>query len=101
MKNINNIANNPQPYYFKELLKIAIKYNIDSLDLSIACQVNFFFENLNDYDFEKACELIKDTYLKTDDLTIPLLALSLKNLIKIDKLKLKDITKQNLIDRYI
>ena len=57
--------------YYRTLLKKADKYNINVVDLEVAYELNGCLNTkISDKKFDEACGLIKETYLKYEDLTI-------------------------------
>ena len=105
-KRINNVLKNTdeivlidEELSFKETLKLASKFNINSFDLEIANEVAFQFNSyeikLTNKQFEKVCTMVKDAYLKSEDLTIEKLVETYIILIKRGEEK---ITKRMLID---
>lgn len=99
LKNTEDIVLVDEDLSFKETLKLASKFHINSFDLEIANEVSFQFNSneikLTNKQFEKACTMVKNAYLKSEDLTIEKLVEAYINLIKRNEQK---ITKQMVIN---
>jgi len=106
LKKDNNILNNTdeiiltdEELSFKETLKLASKFHINRFDLEVADEVAYQFNSneikLTNKQFEKVCTMVKDAYLKSEDLTIEKLVEAYINLIKRNEQK---ITKQMIIN---
>lgn len=99
LKNTNEIILVDEDLSFKETLKLAYKFHINSFDLEVANEVSFQFNSyeikLTNKQFEKICTMVKDAYLKSEDLTIEKLVEAYIILIKRNEQK---ITKQMIIN---
>ena len=57
--------------YYKNLLQKAKENNIEVIDLDVANELSCCLnEEVSDKKFDEACSLIKETYLKYEDLTV-------------------------------
>lgn len=57
--------------YYKNLLQKAKENNIEVVDLDVANELSCCLnEEVSDKKFDEACSLIKETYLKYEDLTV-------------------------------
>lgn len=99
LKNTDDIVLVDEELSFKETLKLASKFHINSFDLEIANEVAFQFNSyeikLTNKQFEKVCTMVKDAYLKSEDLTIEKLVAAYIAILKRDE---KKITKRTIID---
>lgn len=84
--------------YYKEQLELAKENNINVIDLSIADEVKCIFnKKLSDDDFETACVLIKNAYLKSEYISINQLTKTLNTVIDLGIYKLDAISPKQLI----
>lgn len=57
--------------YYRNLLQKAKENNIEVVDLDVAHELSCYLnEEVSDKKFDEACSLIKETYLKYEDLTV-------------------------------
>lgn len=92
-KKMNNINLN-----YRQSLNKANEQNLNILMLEVADEVDCMNIDFEEKDFEIACSLVEEAYLKSEDLNINQLARALAKLISEDKKALEDITRRKLID---
>lgn len=90
---MNNINLN-----YRQSLNKANEQNLNILMLEVADEVDCMNIDFKEKDFEIACSLVEEAYLKSEDLSINQLARALAKLISEDKKALEDITRRKLID---
>lgn len=90
---MNNINLN-----YRQSLNKANEQNLNILMLEVADEVDCMNIDFEEKDFEIACSLVEEAYLKSEGLSINQLARALAKLISEDKKALEDITRRTLID---
>jgi hypothetical protein len=93
--------------FYETQLILARQNKIDIVSLSVAYEVECTFDiNLSKEEFEMCCNLVEETYMKSENLTIWSIAIALCNLIHEKVLEnkeyenIKDLIKNSGIDRY-
>lgn len=87
-----------KPLNYRQSLNKANEQNLNILMLEVADEVDCMNIDFEEKDFEIACSLVEEAYLKSEDLSINQLARALAKLISEDKKALEDITRKTLID---
>lgn len=90
--------NNQKELNYRQSLNKANEQNLNILMLEVADEVDCMNIDFEEKDFEIACSLVEEAYLKSEDLNINQLARALAKLISEDKKALEDITRRKLID---
>lgn len=90
--------NNQKELNYRQSLNKANEQNLNILMLEVADEVDCMNIDFEEKDFEIACSLVEEAYLKSEDLSINQLARALAKLISEDKKALEDITRRKLID---
>ena len=91
--------------YYRTLLKKADKYNINVIDLDVANELSCCLnEEVSNKKFDEACSLIKETYLKYEDLTVWSVTMALLDYIAnedktLETFDLTSITRRELGDK--
>lgn len=89
--------NNKKELNYRQSLNKANEQNLNILMLAVAYEVDCMDINFEKKDFEIACSLVEEAYLKSEDISINQLARALAMLILEEKKALKDITRKELI----
>lgn len=90
----------PKPLNYRQSLNKVIEQKINVLMLEVAEEVDCIFntnKKLSNKDFEIACTLVHEAYLKSEELNINQISRALYKLICEDNKPLADITKRMLI----
>lgn len=89
-----------KPLNYRQSLNKAIEQKINILMLEVANEIDCIFKEkeFSNEDFEIACALVEEAYLKSEDLSINQIARALYKLIYEDNKPLADITRRALID---
>lgn len=82
---------------YKETIRIAKENDINYIDLLVAKEVEFWFEDENDATFEEICELTKDVYLNEKE-HIETILYTIYRLVKKYKKCVTKLTKSSVID---
>lgn len=90
---MNNINLN-----YRQSLNKANEQNLNILMLEVADEVDCMNIDFEEKDFEIACSLVEEAYLKSENLSINQIARALYKLIHEDNKPLADITRRALID---
>ena len=83
---------------FYETLELSRKYGINYIDLAVAVEVEFKFENVSRDEFEVLCDIAKEAYLKSEGQDIEVLVYSLYEIINTEKVKLVELSKHDIIE---
>lgn len=90
-----------KPFNYRQSLNKAIEQKINILMLEVADEVDCIFnmgKEFSNKDFEIACALVEEAYLKSEDLSINQITRALYKLIWEDNKPLADITRRVLVD---
>lgn len=89
-----------KPLNYRQSLDKAIEHKINILMLEVANEIDCIFKGkeFSNKDFEIACALVEEAYLKSEDISINQIARALYKLIWEDSKPLADITRRALID---
>ena len=87
--------------YYRSLLKKATKHKIEIVDLEVAYELSGCLNTeISDKKFDEACSLIKETYLKYEDLTIWAVTTALLDMTEdLEQADLTAITRRELGDK--
>lgn len=83
---------------YRQQLEKAHSEKLNIIMLEVADEVDCMNIDFDEKDFEIACSLVEEAYLKSEDLSINQLARALDKLISEDNKALEDITRRTLID---
>lgn len=83
---------------FKEIRKEFLNSGLSLIDVVVADEVYYQFTYVPSSMYEKACGLVKETYLKCEFIDIQALAIALYNLVFEKDKKLEEITKRELVE---
>ena len=84
--------------FYKNQLKIARENKLDIISLEVASEVEALSIPFDEKDFEIACSIVENAYIKSEDLSVYQLANALSNLYDNDKNILKKLSYRDLID---
>ena len=83
---------------FYETLELSREYGINYIDLAVAVEVEFKFENVSKEEFEVLCYIAKEAYLKSEGQDIEVLVYALYEIITTEKIKLEELSKHDIIE---
>lgn len=84
--------------FYKNQLKVARENKLDIISLEVASEVEALSIPFDEKDFEIACSIVENAYIKSDELSIYQIATALSNLYENDKNILNKLSYRDLID---